>query len=168
MGISAYVKDVYARQSDPCPARYFRLFIHDSEEELREAGMAYSKARGLYEELGSAVGLFQPSDMRSKYDRKKRMWVSTNSSFAGVMRLCDGYLNGGIIVHESTHAALHIWRMQRWHETGGESASAYLSDHVDRNEEDFAYLLSEIAASVNDIVLQYNQDRYVSNTNGGA
>ena len=151
--VIAYVHGIYA---DPTVERrrYLRLVIHPDTDDLVRAGNARNRKIGSRQDLAGSAGLFQPSRLRSRYDRHLRRWIDTTGPFAGIMRLARGYLTGEVITHESAHAALHIWRMHDWAQTDG-AGEVQLGDVCDETEEHFAHLLSGIAGTVNDIVLQY-------------
>lgn len=150
---TCYIHHLSADSDDPaCRGRYIRLIIHPDRDDLRAAGLAYNKRRGTHQYLGDAVGLFQPTYFRRRYDRTTKAWVDTTTAFAGIMRLANGHLTSEVIAHESTHAALHVTRLHDWAKPGFDG-NADFGDCCDSREEAFAYLLGGIAAEVNNAVL---------------
>lgn len=153
--ISAWVNRVYAdRESPECRRRYFGVTIHPDAAHLRTAAMRYERGvvGGPDSVITDAVGMWQPRPFTSRYDRSRKVWVDTTHACAGMMRLARGWLNAEIIAHESTHAALHIWRL--WYHQR-DLADIPLPDHDDANEEAFAYLVGGVTAAVTGIVDDY-------------
>lgn len=155
--VTAYVHNIWPVQEGECRRRYIRVIIHPTVDDLNDAANRYEKRRpGGGRAAGfAALGMFQPIGVRSKYDRKKRMWVDTTPAFAGVMRLARGHLTGEIVTHESVHAALAIWRMHMWSLDVEGNASADFGDNGGPVEESFAHLVSGIAGEVSGIVWKY-------------
>lgn len=155
--VTAYVRNLYADPADPsCRGRYFRVSIHPNRDELNAAADRYDAQHHSPDGPGPAEGIFHSSPMRSRYNRNLKRWVDTSTAYVGMMRLARGYLTGEIIAHESAHAALHIWRLQEWSKTA-DSTAVDLGDLCGPVEERFCYLLGGITASVNDIVLRYQE-----------
>ena len=98
-----------------------------------------------------ALGLFQTTPMRSRYDRKAKAWVDTTTAFAGVIRLAQGHCSREVVAHESAHAALHITRLHDWAKPDGEG-NANLGDICDPAEESFCYLLGSLVQEVERLV----------------
>jgi len=151
---TCYIHHLHAGDDPTCRGRYIRLVIHPNKHDLRAAGTAYNKRRGCDQDLSNAVGLFQQAYFRARYDRKTKAWIDTTTAFAGIMRLANGHLDGEVIAHESTHAALQVTRLHDWAKPGSDG-NADFGDCCDAREEAFAYLLGGIAAEVNNAVLQY-------------
>ena len=153
----ATIHHIYVERDDPaCSSRYLHLRIYRDVEDLRKAALAYNRHRGVDDpddEFGSAYGVFQPHALYERWEHGER--VDTTGPFAGVMRLCAEQLTGEVISHESTHAALHLWRMHQWATRG--TNAVHLGDGCGPVEEQFAYLLGAIAGEVANVVWKYQQ-----------
>ena len=116
--------------------RTIQVTIHDTPEELRQAGNAYNKAIGADGNIDQAVGLCQ-----SHYSEKLKNgeWVLTEA--AGVIRLTKDHLTTGVISHEAAHMATNIYH-QDWHEQHGDPY-----DDID-NQEILAYLVGDITSKI--------------------
>lgn len=143
------------------PPRYFRLVVYPTVEGMRAAALAHDKHRGFKTPPGyfsDALGMFQPSVSRARYDRRTRKWVDTSSRFAGVMRLVQGNCTRTIVAHECIHAILQIARMESWRtEQGDASGRADYGDASDQREEHLAYLLSETIVAVDNLVTEMHE-----------
>ncbi len=152
--VTAYIRHLYADDEDPaCRSRYIRVIVHPTTEHLRDAAHAYDRRR-----LGSAkprtfwgdaAGAFQPTPMRARYDRHRRMWVDTTPPFAGIIRLSREEVTPEIVAHESTHAAIYIARLHNWSQPGHDGSLSFTDMPA---EERFCYLLGALIPAVQSIV----------------
>lgn len=125
------------------PKRYVCIVVHDTVEEFRRACARYNynDSSGGWE---GAVGAFHPVDRREKYDKAKKRWIDiTPKHFVGVIRLCREWCTDEVIVHEVVHAACHIFRLDV-------AKRVNLGTNCFVNEERFAYIVGNLAASVNE------------------
>lgn len=154
--IKAYVSNIYADVEDPtCRPRYLAVTIYPDAAQLRTAGAAYDRHRvpGFRSPESDAVGLWQPANRRSRYDRRRRAWVDTTSPFLGVMRLAQGHLTREVVLHECTHAAVEATRRHHWAQDD-QDPTADLGTECGPDEEAFCYLLTGIYESVDKIVAE--------------
>ena len=150
--VQAVISSLYADPEDhACRSRYIRLAIYRTADDLRAAGNRHHRRRAIDDDLTDCEGLFQPSPWRSRYNRRTRQWDDTTGAYAGAMRLTQTRLTPEVVAHESTHAALHIWRLHQWAQDG-RAPDADFGDSCGPTEEAFAYLLGGIASEVANIV----------------
>lgn len=156
--VVATIHHLYADREGPCRSRYFRLVIHPDLDHMRAAAKRYDRKRfGPADSYDNAGGLWQPRPFASRYDRKTRRWIDTSSACAGVMRLARGHLDGEVIAHESTHAALHISRLHAWWLDTSQAPERVVIEDMATDEEPFAYLLGGIAGEVGNLVWRYEE-----------
>lgn len=146
--------------ADDSPSRYFMLVIHPTVEHMRAAAIKQDRRRGGVHGPGfyqDALGLFQPTDTRARWDKASRKWVDTTPRFSGVMRLVQGNMTREIVAHECVHAILHIVRLESWRTVEGGGGDADFGSESSQEEEDFAYLLSETTIAVDQLVDEFHE-----------
>lgn len=155
--LQAVIYRLYAVPDDPsCRSRYIRLAVYRTPDDLRSAGDRHNRRHGVIDTLTDCEGLFQPSAWRSRYNPRTKRWDDTTGAYAGTMRLTQTRLTAEVIAHESTHAALHIWRLHDWAQADGKG-EADIGDNSGPREEAFAYLLGGIAGEVANLVARLTQ-----------
>lgn len=118
------------------PKRWFRVFIHETVEELQTAARRYSP----HIEWKNAYGCFHPVPLRERHVDGK--WENaSNSHFAGVIRLWAGDVNAHVVSHEIVHAAAAVYRMDV-------RPVVSLGRECGIPEEDFAYIVGDLTASL--------------------
>lgn len=151
------VSGLHADHYGPSRSRYIHVAIHPDVEDMRSAANRYDVHRsGRAQDQSEAVGLFQATPFRSRYDRKAKVWVDSTSACAGVMRLVQGWCSREVIAHECTHAALHITRLDDWGKPDHEGIANF-GDGCDDTEESFAYLLGAMVQTVEVMVDEAHQ-----------
>lgn len=82
--------------------------------------------------------MFQPAPTRERYDGKQwlKYWPA---NYAGIMRLCRGWVTSEIVAHELMHAACTIYRMSV-------CGHVRLEDDCGRREEQLAYIYGQLFA----------------------
>jgi hypothetical protein len=126
------------------PRRYYRFYIYDTVEELRAACVKFNRKhypRGPYQNFSDTAGVCHPVSYRERYDRKKREWVQTNvPGWAGIIRLCNGWLTNEVVSHECVHAAIGIYRLDI------SNGKSILVENGNTAEEALAYMTGDIYA----------------------
>jgi hypothetical protein len=117
------------------PRRWCRVHIHDTVEQLRTAGYRTSPWHGR-DWWDGCMGCFQPSPVRID----AVTGVARESSYAGILRLANGWVTAEIVAHELVHAALHVFRMNV-------HPNVHLGPGCRRREEQLAYIYGELYAS---------------------
>lgn len=118
--------------------RTIQVHIHDTPEDLREAGNAYNDSINALGDIEHAVGLCQ-SHWTERYDKATDTWIKGDA--AGVIRLTRKYLRTGVISHEAAHMAINIYDQD------------YREEHGDpyndiENQEILAYLVGDITSRI--------------------
>lgn len=137
------------RLTDDSRPRYVKVTVHPSAVDLRRAARRTSRGP----EWVDTVGCFHPTPFRAKYGGKGKRRIDTTTSYAGHVRLASGYLTNEIVIHEATHAALHLFRLDEWaHRDVGTTAD--LGEDCGPTEEAYAHLHGVLAASLLDMVAE--------------
>lgn len=132
--------------------RWIRVTIHPDAEDLQRAAQRTSGGQP----WDGVVGCFHPSPFKAKYGGKGKPRVDTTTPYAGHMRLAHGWLTPEIVIHESTHAALHLYRLDQWSvRTVGTDAD--LGEGCGPEEEAYAHLHGRLAAAVLEMVQSIEQ-----------
>jgi hypothetical protein len=116
--------------------RTIQVYVHDTAQELRDAGDKYNRKVGSDNDIGHAVGLCQ-ANIREKLVGDE--WVALPD--AGIIQLTRNALKTGVISHEATHMASNIYD-QDWREKHGAPW-----DDIE-NEEILAYLVGDITSKI--------------------
>lgn len=122
--------------------RTIKVEVHDTVQEMRAAGEAYSKRLGLDQDgFVGAHGLAQSAD-----------WMSVSAGgrvrrlpLAGYIRLYKGALAAGLISHEATHIAWAIYK---------QDIGKTVPDMA--REEKLCYLVGDISAKIVHKLYQYD------------
>lgn len=123
------------------PARYIRIVLHETVADLQRAASRYRR-----NDFSNAAGCFHPAPAREHYDGTT--WVNTTPKhWAGVLRLARDHLFPEVVAHESTHAALAIYRVDV-------AAYVQLGNDCGRREETLAYIVGDVTANVTDALHQ--------------
>jgi hypothetical protein len=110
------------------PRRWCWVRVHPNAEHLRAAAQRLnSKASsGDWEDT---VGCFQPA------------WTDCKTSYAGTLRLAEGWVTPEIVAHELVHAALTVYRINV-------HPDVRLGNGCRAREEDLAYIYGELSADM--------------------
>ncbi len=149
------VRHIYVdRETEGAQGRYLRVIIYPSTDQLQAAARRYRPD----DDYTDTAGIFHPTPLRSRYDRRKRRWTDTTPPYVGTMRLAASHLTLDVIAHECTHAALTLIRHHDWAQTDGDGAADF-GTNCSPHEERFAYVLGDLVAAVQDIVTKYQEDQ---------
>ena len=89
------------------PRRYFHVFIHDDEDQMRAAAVAYNGWP-----VDDAEAVCQPAPSRQRLADDGETWEQVEPDhFGGILRFVQGNVTTEIVAHELTHAALVVYRM---------------------------------------------------------
>lgn len=119
------------------PRRYIAIVVHETQKEFQKAVNKRDKNAN----WAGVVGAFHPAVVRENYNRKTKEWDVLTKHFAGTMRLSKEMLDDDVMIHESVHAAAHIYRMD-------------VADVVDIGEvcgpaeEKLAYIVGDLSSAV--------------------
>lgn len=117
--------------------RYIRIVIHPTLEEFIAGATRHTP----HQEWDGAIGCFHPSDIREVYNKKTKMWERKESNYAGTMRLWGERVTSDVVVHETVHAAAHIYRLDV-------SPIANLGQDCFQAEENFAYIVGDLTGTL--------------------
>lgn len=121
------------------PARWVRVVIHPDVADMHRLARRRSPWSPPEQETR---GMFQPAPYREWFDAETKQWIRIQrwpASYAGIMRLCRGWVTSEIVAHELMHAACAIYRMSvsRW---------IRLEDDCGHREESLAYIYGQLFA----------------------
>lgn len=118
--------------------RFIRVSIHPDADSMRTAALRHSKREGWIrdDEYALAHGVTHIVDVR----RINPDGSETRKPMAAHVRLYDGALSTGVVVHEATHAAMAIYNQDCL-------AEAPVHEGMDR-EEILAYLVGDLSAAM--------------------
>lgn len=120
--------------------RQIRVIIHDTKEQMQRTAVAYSRARGLeIPEKGFAA---MTHSYQRQYLDSDGVWKTKADT--NIIRLYKDKLGGRVIIHESTHVALHIYSIDCMSEDDP------VDEHMWSGNEKFCYLLDDIAGRIID------------------
>lgn len=121
------------------PARWVRVVIHPHVADMHRLARRRSPWSPPEEDTR---GMFQPAPTYERFDGKQ--WVKRwPANYAGIMRLCRGWVTSEIVAHELMHAACQIYRM---------SVAGWirLENDCGRREESLAYIYGQLFAGFQD------------------
>lgn len=110
------------------PRRWCWVRIHPDSEDLCQAAQRLN-ANASSGDWAGTVGCFQPA------------WPDCKTSYAGTLRLAEGWMTTEIVAHELVHAALTIYRINV-------HTDVRLGNGCRAREEDLAYIYGELAADM--------------------
>ncbi len=124
------------------PKRYIRILVYDTLEEFEKASVSHERRRsGSKLPWDDAVGGFFPVNRRERYNKKTKKWYPIDRHFAGTMRLVDEYCSDEVIFHETTHAAIQIYRQDC-------EDDVRLGEGCDNREENLAYIIGDLGSQI--------------------
>lgn len=146
------ISGLRGRHRGPSRSRYIHVAVHPTVEELRVEARKHEKKRPYFHQESQLapdlLGIFQPSEFKSRYDHQQNKWVDTTDGYAGIIRLSrQTARDSGIVAHEAAHAAFHIVRLEDWALDDHEGLTNI--DQSMEKEEDFCYLLGNLVYDLN-------------------
>lgn len=142
----ATVSTIRAQEETGGPRRWFRLVVHDTLVELREAAHRFRPEYGA-DWWTECAGCFHPAPLRRRYD-KDGTEHQIDTGYSGTLRFSAELVTTEIVTHEVLHAALCAYRMDV-------TTYVNLGNGIGRREETLAYIHGDLCRATSDALRRF-------------